>query len=252
MKEDERKLFNWKNQAVLTIDKDQKILWINYKKDDFFWTTIWEFKINWKKIIFDMPNFCAMYLDVAHKNFLESDKFLVFSNIKKFRKNKHEDLFNFIQKRISNVIFAFTWLEAFLNENIWAIENFDKNYRYKYINQNNKKITEKWINKIIDLFSIKQKVNVIQDFYEIKENEEINRKLKKITELRNKLVHFKRKDTISFNVWDWTIFNELLDKNFLDYSVLVYEIIDYFIKNSKKEKGFSAYWYKRPDNCFKK
>ena len=239
--------FDWRLQSVSTVLKDQ---W-SIKKWDYL-IPVWKFKLKWTTITINMPNFCALYLDMAHKLYFKSNWYLVFKNFKNNRPINHEELFSFIQDRISNVIFSFTWLEAFLNENIWTIENYDKNYRYRYIDIYTKKQTEKWINKIIDDFSINQKINVIYDFYEIEKNNNIDENIKKISKFRSRLIHFKRKDTISFKVWDWTIFNDLLDKDFQDYSVLVYEIVDFFIKNSKKDKCFSAYWYERSDNCFKK
>ncbi len=238
-------LFDWKCQAVSLVEK----IWWKKVEEWTYSVVVWNFNLKWNNISMDMPNFCALYLDMANRLYNNSNWYLTFKNFQKWRPVNHKELFSFIQDRISNIIFSFTWFEAFLNENIWSIENYNKDYKYRYKDKDWNQ-TEKWIKKIIDLFSINQKVNVIYSFYEIKENKDINNKIKKISELRKRLIHFKRKDTIESI--EWTIFNDLLDKDFINYAILVYEIIDYFIKNSNKNKWFSAYWYKRPDNCFNK
>lgn len=243
--------FNWKNQAVSRVTKNCLIWWNLIKKWDYVFAS-WSFKLKWTNIMIDMPNFCALYLDMANKAYNNSDGYLVFKNFKNNEPINHEELFIYIQDRISNIIFAFTWLEAFLNENIWAIENYDEKYRYKYIDKYTNEKKEKWPNRIIDDFSINKKIDVIYDFYKIQKDSNITESINKISKIRSRLVHFKRKDTINFNAWEWTIFDELLDKNFINYAKLVYDIIEYFVNNSDKEKSISPYWYSRKDNCFKK
>ena len=246
----EEELFDWRLQAVSKLAKDSIISWKKHNKWEYL-VVIWSFWLRWKNINFDMPNFCALYLDMANNYFNEIDSsYFTFKNFKSLRPKKHNILFTLIQNRISNIIFSFLWLESFINDAINFIDNYDKNYRYYYFNKEWKKI-EKWIKFIVWKFTLEMKLKVIYDFYDIKEDEEIKKDIMKIKKLRDKLIHFNPHIQNPYKSWNKIIWNDLLDINFINYSVFTNNIIWYFIEESLDDRPISQYWYSRSDNCFK-
>lgn len=240
------KHFDWKLQAVTTLKWDQNVFW-NLWED---WTSVvlsWVFAMKWQQINFLLPSMTALFLDFWNKLYLESDNFFVFKNFNKvnnhYSVNDFDKLIDVLQKRIWNVIYSFLALESFMNESI----------KEDYIFDNSTKIikTRKWtkdtLNKKIienDITTVNKFTFILADIYNIsKLDKYILNDFCKIKDLRDKITHLKELDRKSFGVNDDTIWKQLLDINFINYSVLVKNIIWYFYKNLD-EKSIPRWFHK--------
>lgn len=240
------KSFNWKLQAVTTLRWDQNIFWKLHKD----WEAVvaaWVFNMKWQQVSFYLPNMTALFLDYWNKLYLETDWYFVFRNFNKvnnyYSANDFDKFLDILQKRIWNVIYSFLALESFMNESIKENYTFD--------NTKNLIKTRKWTPKILtkeiienDITTISKFNFIIPNIYQILVlNEQILNDFNKIKNLRDKITHLKEIDKRTFNINDDTIWKNLLDVNFINYAVLVKNIIWYFYKNLD-EKSIPRWFHK--------
>lgn len=243
---DNIKNFDWRLQAVTTLSWDQFVLW-KFWED---WTSVvlsWVFDMKWKNINFLLPNMTALFLDYWNKLFLETVWFFVFKNFNKvngyYSVNDFDKLMQLLQQRIWNVIYSFLALESFMNESIKENYTFD--------NTKNIIKTRKWTAKILtkeiienDITTISKFTFILPNIYKVNNIDKyILDNFYKIKNIRDKITHLKEIDRRSFEIWDDTIWKLLLDVNFINYAILVKDIVWYFYKNLD-EKSIPRWYHK--------
>lgn len=227
--------FDWRCQAVTTLNWDQNVLGIDYQD----WTAIaliWQIFLNNKRAIFYLPNMTWVFLDFANKLYNNVNWYFVFANFEKinwiYSPISYENFLNVLQSRIWNIIFSFSALECFINDSIPT--------EYTYTNA-------KWriCNKsfIEEKFTMNDKMEkIMKNIFNITNLEEnILEKYRKIKYLRDRIVHLKDIDKASSWPEEDTIRKDFLTKDFCNYALEVKDIIGYFIKNSwiKPPRRFS-------------
>ncbi|MBI5753668.1 hypothetical protein HZA40_00810 [Candidatus Peregrinibacteria bacterium] len=194
---------------------------------------------------FGLPNTTALYLNLSHKFFLESQVYVQSDFYKKnnpkepmiYAKSDLE-IFDYLEKRIASIVFAFTALESFVNQRVpddfvYEVERKDKKCVEKY----NKIQIEKFLNLDVKLGEV---LPLVMKILSPRGKTAWNgyTKLKKI---RDRLIHIKTRDTNSHGVDDDSVWHELLDKKSPNFAKQAKEIIEYFHPSG----GFRPRWLKK-------
>jgi hypothetical protein len=148
------------------------------------------------KIEFTTPNIITMFINICHREYLNSFKIynkLILPILKKEKNYKFEgenltELYDYIESVNISIIFAYNAVEAFVNISIPDNYIFNK--------KNNKGINESWDKKTIQrwMSTSEKMINILPQLRNV---EKPNMKLfwpdfKKLEELRNDIIHPKQ------------------------------------------------------------
>lgn len=205
-------------------------------------TAITGVKFDDRTLIFSVPNMTALFIDFSYtlweesqiafqeENFLNTTSKKIPSNTI-FPKND-DTIFNLLQKRMGAIIFAYSALESFANENI------PNEYIFKTI-RNDKKCEESYDKEQIERsLSLEIKLgDILPSVMSVAnpKGKPVWNKLKSLKNLRDKIIHMKSKDRKSSlpnsSEENNTIWEELIDKKQPNHALEAKDIIGYFLSS---------------------
>jgi len=234
---------DWRMQAVTTLAEDLITSWGT--KHDKGAPVKLTARLNYgqKILSFGIPNISALFLDMSHKLWVESQEELLNDETFIEWKGKYIGnniihpkseaiLFELMQKRMASIVFAHTALEAFANEVIpenavVTNERDDKKCTETY----NKSQIERYIN-------LDEKIGtILPQLYGVEspKGKKIWQEYLKLKTLRDRIIHIKSDDRKSVSPEDETIWKELLNKRNPDFSLEAKGIIGYLIEKVKEK-----------------
>lgn len=238
--------YDYRIQAVSTLAQDFVSPWTKetHKKGDVV-MAIAMVKFRKDKVLtFALPNITGMFLDFSYTLWEESE--LALNSDEKFQlsTSKHvpsnymnaesEDyIFDALQKRMGSIVFAFSALESFANENI------PSEYIYKKLRDDGRCVEEYQKDQIERYLNLDVKLgNILPPIMNVNspKGKELWGKYKIIQNLRDRIIHSKSNDRKSSSPQDKTIWNELFSDNHTNCALLAKEIIGYFLTKIPKEK----------------
>ncbi len=241
---------DWRLQAITTLSKDFKSPFTGklHKKGSVV-ENVNFIKIGENDLPMPIPNPTAIFLNLSHKCYTESQKFLKFfseKDIKQLDLRQHEeDFFNGLEYYMASIIFAYTSLECYANFSI------PDEYIFKLLRQD-KKGTEIYNKDQIERnLNLKVKLGkILPDILgvEFPKSENLWNRFIELEKTRDGIIHMKSSDVegtnkgtkeISFD----HIWNRLINNNeLMDYSFLSKEIITLF-SNTNKPRWLQNYPY---------
>lgn len=201
-------------------------------------------------IAFPIPSMTALFLAQAYDDWISSQHFLTdekFSEILTPENSKikiispKEDFifFTLLQSRMVAIVFSYTALESFANENIPDKYVFRrKRDDNKCIEEYNKQQTER-LSLDIKLHEVLPEILKITSPKQTK----IWTKYMLLKGLRDRIIHMKSRDKETFEPNDKTIWNELLNSDHPNFALEVKDIIGYFLEKSPtKPRWYKEFW----------
>lgn len=198
---------------------------------------------------FKLPNTTALFLDFAYQLWAESESVIDDSKFTKRTKIKNQELFvsddeeffNLIEMRMGAIVFAYTAIESFTNEQIpneyiFKLERDDR----KCIESYNKEQIEKNINLETKLCL------VLPDILGIKSPKggKLWNKYKTLKDLRDRIIHMKSVDKKSSGPEEKTIWRELLSLSNSNFAIVAKEIIAYYILEKNIPRWLNKFPFK--------
>lgn len=231
---------DWRIHAVTELAEDWLCPWSSQtfpKGSKIIGTSLIKLN-NDKHIGVPVPNATASCLNISHNCWVKAKELRENSNIDKSIKkqvafNQESDAINYLELMMQSIIFAFTALEAFVNEII------PDDYVYEKQGQKCKEIYNK--NEIERWLSIDEKIGQILPIAINVESPKGKHNswndLLKLKKIRDRLVHMKSADRLSSGPEKSTIWSELI-KAEPPYRQ-AFSIVSYFIKKMQCEPR----WY---------
>lgn len=254
--EDSIKNEDYRLQAIITISKDWTSPWSKntFKKGTPVMTIV-STKFDSDKILtFGLPNSTAMFIDISYVLWVESEAASKQENFVKSKSKydkpntfypvSNEYLFDLLQKRMGSIVFAYTALESFANENIPD--------DYIYIrDRDDAKCTEKYSKDQIEKFlSLDIKLgNILPPIMNVNspKGKDLWNKFKLIKDLRDRIIHLKTKDRKSATSEERTIWNDLISKEYPNFAITAKDIINYYLTKipiKNKPRWFRKFPYR--------
>lgn len=247
---------DYRLQAITTITNDWVSPWsgsVHKKGTPIMAVAIINF--DGKQLTFGLPNMTGMFIDFAYTLWVESEHFLkekdrFLSSKSKFDvpnsiyPNSNEQFFDLLQKRMGAIVFSYSALEAFANENIpddyeYTSERDDKRCIEKY----NKEQIERYLNLDVKLGSVLPPIMNMNS----PKGKPIWNRYKQIQDLRDRIIHIKSHDRRSAPPAEKTIWGDLLSKDYPNFALEAKDIIDYFLTKTpieKRPRWFNKFPYK--------
>lgn len=202
---------DWRLQAVTTLAKEFKSPGSSLVHPvGSIVTLIGRILYSDKIISFGLPNMTALFLDFAYNAFEaaieEFNQQILDINSKTNLLKNNEEIFHALEMMMASIIFSFTALECFANENIpedyiYECENDDKKYTKKY----HKKQIENSLSLDVKLGDI---LPTIMSINSPKGNKMWNN-FQNLKKLRDRIIHLKSEDRKSTDPQIDTIWREL-------------------------------------------
>ena len=240
---------DWRLQAVTELSKDWRSPWsgeLHKKGAKVISVSISQ--LNKKKTLtIPIPNATASCLNISKCAWDESRRLRKNAKLDSSLKQEvsfrtEEEAIDYIEALMQSIVFAFTALEAFVNEFI--------PHDYKYV-KHGQKSTEKYTKAEIERWiQIDEKLGkVLPEIFGVetpKGKHKSWNEFQKLKEIRDRLIHMKTADRRSAGPEDKTIWNELV-KAEPPYSE-AFSIIEYFVNKMDKKPS----WYDRGRNKLNK
>lgn len=223
---------DWRLQTQGSLSKDWKSPWsgeIHPKGTKF--TIVSVIQLSKKKnVTVPIPNATASCLNISKRTWDEARAIRKNSNLDRSIKKEvsfkcDEDALNYLESMMQSIVFAFTALEAFVNELIPSEYQYEKKSR-RSTETFSKEEIERWISideklgtilpTILSVPSPKGKHKSWEGFVKLKD-------------VRDRLIHMKTDDRKSSGIEEITIWTELV-KSEPPYKAAL-AIIEYFILN---------------------
>lgn len=200
---------------------------------------------------FGIPNMTALFIDFSYKLWEESSKYLQGSDFEDMVSRHvpentaypkvHADLFDFMEKRMGAIVFAYSALEAFANEYIPDDYVFEKE-------RQDSKCTEKYTKEQIENFlSLDVKLGeILPDILGVKspKGKSVWSGYKQLKRLRDRIIHLKSKDRKSAEIDAPTIWKELLNAKYPNFALEAKNMIGHFLeKQEEKPRWFENFPY---------
>lgn len=199
-----------------------------------------EEKVGKEVVEFSLPSGSALFLSLALKARRESLQFSIKSEFNIYPKgcwpDDHQNLFNFFESMIAQIIFSYSAIESFANISI------PSDYLFNHRSKEGKRETFD-TNKIEKLTNLDTKLSIILPEILKTANpkgKSVWESYKKLERLRNRVIHLKKID-ISSSEWESkTIWGDFVRNQNEDYSDYAYKMIGHFLV----KKG-GPRWYKK-------
>jgi len=198
---------------------------------------------------FKLPNTTALFLDFSHNLWSESEEALVKSKFTRRSKIKNQELFvsddeeffNLLEMRMGGIVFAYTAIESFANEQIpdgyiFKLERDDKKCTEIY----NKEQIERNVSLEIKLNSVLPEILGAKSLKKSK----LWDKYKNLKNLRDRIIHMKSIDKKSAGPEEKTIWKELLSLGHPHFAIIAKEIIQYYINEKDMPRWLSKFPFK--------
>lgn len=189
-------------------------------------------------ISFPIPNMTALFLHFSNQLYEESQSALVLLQPRGEKKQNDKfvsdvsGFFDILEKRIGSIVFAYTALEVFANEQI------PNDFIYKWKRKDDKceevyskEQIERWI-------ELNEKLSMIlPDIFKvkIKKGAKAWSNFKSLKKIRDDLIHIKSKDLISVGVKDSSIWNKIAIKELPNYALVSKSLIKSFYPKEKNQ-----------------
>lgn len=197
---------------------------------------------------FGIPSMAALFLNLSEKSFKLSTKSLEKSQInlthnwshagRDEEPNNYLNFYDFFEHKIANIIFSFSAIEAFTNMNIpedikYKTEKKGKAVIYNQLQcERNLSLNEK-LNKILPVkFGIKSLKDI-----------DAWKKFVILKNIRNRIIHPKRKDINSSGPEDDSIWRTLFENKEINFTENATAIIGYFLLNQQGHGWFKRFPY---------
>ena len=239
---------DWRLQAITTLTRDFSSSSGIVHKAGTPIMAIATVKYGTGTLAFGLPNMTALFLDLANTLWMESQHSL---DEEHFSASFSEhipggtvqpkdlmDLFEFLERRMGSIVFAFSALEAFANEHIpvdylYKIERSDK----RCIEVYNKEQIENRLSLDVKLGDILPGIMKVKP----PKGGSMWSGYKRLKTLRDRIIHCKSKDRSSSGAEDNTIWGDLLKRNSRNVAIQARDIVGYYLTN---EDG-KPRWYLR-------
>ena len=200
-------------------------------------------------LTFPLPNVTAMCLDQSYTAWSESQYFLQEAEFLDFseghapegtiRPKEDFTFFDLLQKRMIAIVFAFTALESFANENIPDDFIFRKQ-------RDDKKCIEEYTKEQTEHLSLDLKLHeVLPLIFSVSspKGDNIWNKYIFIKKLRDRIIHMKSKDRTYSQIGEENIWKELLNQSYPNVAMEAKTIIGYYL--SRIPEKDRPRWYKK-------
>lgn len=234
---------DWRLQAVTTLTDD----WISpnnilHKKGALVSLTARVSYSHNEILSLLIPSIPALFLDVSNRSWVKSQKYL--QNPKSFvsslRKgvakvlfpSKVSDLFNCLEDRMLSIVFAYSALEAFANEQV------PDDYLYTR-KRKDKRCTETFTKLEIERsISLDEKLSeILPNILNIEtpKDKGIWNRYLILKNLRDRIIHFKSDDRMSVDIDIDNLWKELVNKKYSNFSLDARDIINYYFSNIEEK-----------------
>ena len=235
---------DWRLQAITTLAKEWTSPWTGTKHDKgAAVTAISTIKFGNKILLLKLPNVTALFLDFSYKLWIDTQNeienegnFLKFSS--KYIPNNNvypasdDKVFNFIEKRMASIVFAYSALESFANENIPDNYIFQKQRDDdKCVEKYHKKQIERFLNLDLKLSEILPNIMNVTN----PKGTNVWNRYKNLQQIRDSIIHMKSKDRKSSGPEEESIWNNLLEKSNPNFAFEAKEIIGYYLPDETKQ-----------------
>jgi hypothetical protein len=191
-----------------------------------------------ERIAITVPNATALFLGLSHKHHLEAE-YRIKKYISKKDKTNHppeNDSSTFYERIMASVVFAYTSLEAFVNEGVpydYIYETVEKNCTRSFV----KEQIERSLNLDTKLGDVLPKVLKVQTPKGGKLWSDYN----KLQNLRGRIIHMKTKDRQSHGEDTGSIWNALFKEPVPETYKTAKNLMKYFLD----AKGETPRWFEK-------
>ena len=243
---------DWRLQAITTLTKEWTSPFTGLKHPvGTPVIAISTIKFDQKLLSLKLPNTTALFLDFSYKLWQETQNILenkIFLDTKSknvpnntiYPKND-DDFFNLIEKRMAYIVFSYSALESFANENIpdnyiLEVTRNDGKCTEKY----NKEQIEKWLSLDIKLGEILPQIMNVSS----PKGGPLWNKYSTIKQLRDRIIHMKSADRKSSGPEEESIWKDILNKMNPNFALEAKDIIRYYLTdNFKIPRWFNKFPY---------
>lgn len=229
---------DWRLQAITTLAKEWKSPFTGIKHDKGCPVMlVAHAQFNGSDFQFGMPSMTALFLDYSSKLWEETNRI---SNElankwldqrqgeKMFYVKNHLKLFSYFQKRMGAIVFAYSALESFANEQIPDNFTFQRMKDDKKCSEiYNKQQIENNLSLDIKLSEILPAIMKVRNPKGVR----IWDNYLKLKDLRDRIIHMKTRDRKSLPPKEKTIWGDLLNTKEPNYAYIAKNIISFYFTN---------------------
>ena len=193
---------------------------------------------------FGLPSTTALFLNLSHKAWFQGKEMLdadLFINTDQgLQSEDHAPLFNLFELRISNIVFAFSALEAFANQSV------PENYQFNRLRSDGRCEEVYNRNQIERYLNLDTKLDkVLPTIFSVASPKggPLWNRYTDLKALRDRIIHIKSQDTKSGGPELDTLWGKLLNTRTHNFAVDAHMMIGYYLQDKHKPRWFRLFPY---------